>query len=332
MEASVKRNALMGLFVFVLMLWVIPTFYQPSMLNAQSLVSWVTVRDNREQAFSIEVPRGWKVYGGMFRFSAVDARPLVDMTSPDERTNVRLGDATIPGYVVPSPWMARQPHMAAYASGDVFARKYGEARFRSMCQSLQVQQVHPMTPKYHNPGQGMIRITGGEAFFACSEKGQAMAGYVYAETILYGTGGPNSIWTIVTLGSILAPAEQGQAAGAILKHAGESLTLNPEWAKIQKDLDDQENARLQGRIHQTILATQAENAREQGIIQNMGRQNENFNDIINGVTFTRDPQTGQTREVQTGQGGPYWTNGLDTVMSSTFSPGPAYRQLQVISR
>lgn len=327
-----RRTALTGLFFTAVILSCVLAFRHLTALNAESPLNWVTVRDNREQAFSIEVPKGWKVYGGMFRFSSVDARPFADMTSPDGKTNIRVGDATIPGYSVPNPWLPRQPHMAAYASGDVFAKKYGQARFGSMCQSLQVQEVHPMTPKYHQAGQGLFRTTGGEAVFGCTEKGQPMAGYVYAETMLTGPGGPGSIWSVVALGSFLSPASQAQAVGAMLKHAGESLTLNPEWARMQQQLTDQEIQRLNANTRATIAATQAENAREQQMMRNMQRENENFNDVINGVTFTRDPQTGQTREVRTGQGGPYWTNGLDTVVNSTFSPGPAYHQVQVISR
>ena len=217
-----RRTALTGLFFTAVILSCVLAFRHLTALNAESPLNWVTVRDNREQAFSIEVPKGWKVYGGMFRFSSVDARPFADMTSPDGKTNIRVGDATIPGYSVPNPWLPRQPHMAAYASGDVFAKKYGQARFGSMCQSLQVQEVHPMTPKYHQAGQGLFRTTGGEAIFGCTEKGQPMAGYVYAETMLTGPGGPGSIWSVVALGSFLSPASQAQAVGATPKHAGES--------------------------------------------------------------------------------------------------------------
>ena len=209
-----RRTALTGLFFVAVILFGMVALRRPTTLNAQSPVSWVTVRDNREQAFSIEVPKGWKVYGGMFRFSSVDARPFADMTSPDGKTNIRVGDATIPGYSVPNPWLPRQPHMAAYASGDVFAKKYGQARFSSMCQSLQVQEVHPMTPKYNQAGQGLIRTTGGEAIFACTEKGQAMAGYVYAETMLTGPGGPGSILVRRGAGEFSLARRPGSSSGS----------------------------------------------------------------------------------------------------------------------
>jgi hypothetical protein len=328
-----RRTALTGLFFVAVILSCVLAFRHPTTLNAQSPVSWVTVRDNREQAFSIEVPKRWKVYGGMFRFSNVDARPYVDMTSPDGKSNIRVGDATIPGYATPSPFLPRQsPRVAPYAPGDVFATKYGQARFSSMCRSVQVHDTHPMTPKYHQPGQGLIRTTGGETIFTCSDKGQPMAGYVYAETMLVGTGGPNSQWYVLALGSFLAPVEQAKAVGEMLKHTGESLRLNPEWAKMEQQLVDQETARINAATRASIATGEAQRAHQAKIMGMQQQENDNFNDVINGVTFTRDPQTGQTREVQTRQGGPYWTNGLGTVVNSTMSPGPAYHQLQVISR
>lgn len=333
MEAIVRRNAFIGLFVIAVVVGAILALNHPSMLNAESPVSWVTVRDTREQAFSIDVPKGWKIYGGMFRFGMVNARPFVDMTSPDGKSNIRVGDATIPGYSTPSPWIPRQtPNVAPYPSGGVFSKKYGQARFGTMCQSLQVLQSHAMTPKYHQPGQGMVRTTGGEAVFTCSDKGQAMAGCVYAETLLVGTGGPNSQWYVVALGSFLAPVDKSQAAGEMLKHSGESLRLNLEWAKMEQQLVDQETDRINNATRASMAMGAAQRDHQAKIMGMQQQQNDSFNDVINGVTFTRDPQTGQTREVQTLQGGPKWVNGRGTVVDSAMSPGPAFHQLEVISR
>jgi hypothetical protein len=54
------------------------SLFLSSMLFAQAQTAWVTVRDNRESAFSVEVPKGWKSAGGMFRFRLVNPRPVVD--------------------------------------------------------------------------------------------------------------------------------------------------------------------------------------------------------------------------------------------------------------
>jgi hypothetical protein len=44
-----------------------------SLLFADSAPNWTTVRDTRENALSIDVPKDWKTYGGMFRFGGVAA-------------------------------------------------------------------------------------------------------------------------------------------------------------------------------------------------------------------------------------------------------------------
>ncbi len=244
-----------------------------------------------------------------------------------------MGDATIGGYATPSRFIPRgTPNVAPYASGDVFAKKYGEARFAGMCQNLQVAQSHPMAPKYHQPGQGMMRTTGGETIFSCSNNGQPMIGYVYAETFLFGSGGPNSQWYVVALGSSLAPADKAQAAGELLKHSGESLRLNPEWAKMEQAAVDEKTREINNATRASIAMGEAQRAHQARVMGMQTQQNDNFNDVINGVTFTRDPQTGRTYEVQTLQGGQKWINGNNVVVQSGLSPGAGYHPLQTISR
>ena len=115
--------------------------------------SWVTMRDTREKAFSIQVPQGWKTYGGLFRFSTIDARMIVDMTSPDGLTNLRVGDSTVPPYRVPGPFLRPGPGVAAYAAGNVFATKYGQARFAPMCQGVALDEKRCAGAKVSSRGE-----------------------------------------------------------------------------------------------------------------------------------------------------------------------------------
>lgn len=297
--------------------------------SSSTPVTWVTVRDPREQAFSIAVPQGWKTYGGLFRFSSVDTRLVVDMTSPDGNTNIRVGDSTVPPYTVPGPFVRSGPHAAPYASGSVFASKYGQARFGSMCQGLRETQSRAMAPKYHAAGGGLIRTTGGEAYFTCTRKGAALAAYAYAETMLVGPGGPGSNWTLVSLGSVIAPAAEGAAAGAMLQHAGESLAINPAWWQMQTRLNNQAIQQINASTQATIAATQAENARERKMISAL--QNDSFNDVINGVSLKVDPSTGKQYEAPLGTGGAQWVNGSAVVVESAMSPGPGFNRLQTVN-
>jgi len=298
--------------------------------SASVPVSWVTVRDPREQAFSIAVPAGWKTYGGLFRFSAVDARLVVDMTSPDGNTNLRVGDATVPPYAVSGSALRPGVRVAPYASGSVFATKYGQARFGSMCRGLAATQTRAMAPKYHPAGGGLIRTTAGEAYFTCTKNGAPMAAYVYAETMLVGPGGPASNWTVVSLASVIAPAAEGTAAGALLKHAGESLVINPAWSQMQAQLNNQAIQQLNGSTQATIAATNAMNAHQRALIGALN--NDSFNDVINGVSLKVDPSTGKQYEAPLGTGSPQWVNGSNVVVESALSPAAGFDRLQAVGR
>ena len=287
-------------------------------------VSWVTVLDSREKAFSIAVPQGWKTYGGLFRYSAIDARMVVDMTSPDGLTNLRVGDAMVPPYRVPGPFLPPGPGVAAYVAGNVFATKYGQARFASMCQGVQLTKSDAVAPKYHSAGGGMTRTTGGEAFFNCTKNGAPMSAYVYAETTLMGPGGPGSSWLVVALGSLIAPAAQATAVSTMLEHVGGSLAMNPAWMSMQNQLNNMAIQQINASTERTIEATNAAVAHQQAMISAL--QNDSFDDVINGVQETQN-SAGQKYVVPLGTGETQWVNGNNEVVESGMAPGPGYSQV-----
>lgn len=304
---------------------------------AQTPVSWVTVRDNREQAFSVEVPRDWRTFGGMFRRSLIDARPFVDMTSPDGKINVRIGDASVPTYSTPKNGFAQvravQMRASSYVTGEQLAVKYGESRFSHLCQGLKLTRSGTKTPKYSPVGQGAMRGTGGEAVFSCSVNGESRVAYVYSETFIYGYGQSIANWQVVALGSVLAPADQAMAAVQMLVHSGQSLTMNPAWSQMQNQIDSMVAKSNMGRALATIRETARENAYEQRVIANMDHDQANMNDIINGVSLQRDPHTEKEYEIPLGNGGPTWIDPASNVaVQSALSPGAAFTQLQTIGR
>jgi hypothetical protein len=304
---------------------------------AAQQVSWETVRDHRENAFSLEVPRGWKTYGGLYRFSLIDARPFVDMTSPDGKVNLRIGDASIPPYSAPKSGFAQvramQLRQSPYVTGDQFAVKYGQARFSHLCQGLRLTRSGAKQPHFNQAGGGAMRVTAGEAVFSCSVNGQPTTGYVYAETFIVGYGGAIGNWSVLSLGSVFAPADQAMNAVQMLVHSAQTEVFNPQWAQMQHGF---ENLVAKSNMQQaltTIKRTAAMNADQQRVIHNMDHEQANFNDIINGVQLTRDPTTGQEYETPLGQGGPQWVDpSRNAVVESGLSPGAGYNQLQTISR
>jgi hypothetical protein len=330
----VKKVALAGFFLVLVALGIAynrahdPAPSSASAVGASGL-SWVTMRDTREKAFSIQVPQGWKTYGGLFRFSTIDARLIVDMTSPDGLTNLRVGDSTVPPYKVPGPFLRPGPGVAVYTPGNAFAAKYGQARFTPMCQGLQLSKSDALAPKYHPAAGGISRTTGGEAFFSCTKNGAPMSAYVYAETMLMGPGGPGSTWLVVALGSLIAPAQQAAAAGAMLQHLGESLVMNPAWINMQNQLNNQAIRQINASTQATIAATNAAVAHQQAMISAL--QNDSFNDVINGVQETVDATSGQRYIVPLGKGGQQWINGNNAVVESGLSPGAGFDPLKPVS-
>ena len=57
-------------------------------------------------------------------------------------------------------------------------------------------------------------------------------------------------------------------------------------------------------------------------------QVESFSNVLNGITPTTDPLTGENRQVWTGPKSNYWVNGLGQVVNSTNAPAAGWRQLQ----
>lgn len=116
-------------------------------LCAQARLSLVQLQDSSpEHAFSLDVPKGWTAKAGMFRLGYSDVRIMVDLKSLDGKVNVRLGEVSIPPYALPNQFHPRegdfdlgaqaQLTVASYRTGQQFAEKYAETRFKEPCRSL----------------------------------------------------------------------------------------------------------------------------------------------------------------------------------------------------
>jgi hypothetical protein len=311
---------------------------------------WVTMVDPREQAFSIDVPQGWKAYGGMFRSNAVDTRPFIDMTSPDSKMNIRIGDASIPSYHLPNVRLEMMQKMqnlrmrarlgnrsaasrfvAPYATGDEFAAKYGAQRFQSLCQNVQVAKTGQSEPAWGRGVRG-TRITAGWAGFTCTQNGQQMSAYVYAETLeVLPTFGSTGKWYVISLGSTIAPNDRKKEAGDLLAHSFKSVAMNPAWIQAQRQRISMATQQV---IAGSEASTQVYNQASASYQRNMHMQAQevdNFNDVQMGQTYARTAN-GQTYVVPAGHGGTQWVDPLGSVKESALVPGPGYSQLQTISR
>jgi hypothetical protein len=325
--------------------------------RADAGIAWTQYQDPNEHAFTLDVPRGWTVKGGMFRFGYSDARPMVDMRSPDGKIEIQLGDDKVPVYVVPDRLHNRegaiydlgaqgQLVILKYHTGPEFAALYSQVRFHGECQNpqpdssateftlpdyLAADSSDNSTPKESSTGQISYR---------CDFDGGPHVAFAYVKTANYGP-----LWAVPTVVSYLAPPDQVSTAREIVRHCVQSFHISPEWLQYKARLDAEglEYQRQRQQYRMQALAQQQQqfmaqmqamrnqaNAFEQHMAQERG-QFDQMDDVINGVTQTTDPATGETRKVWTGTQDNYWVNGLGQVVNSHSNPNPDqnWRQLQV---
>jgi hypothetical protein len=329
-----QRGVLRHVNLAMLLLWATLGAVPAADTAARSMqrVDWVTYQDPLEHGFTLEVPRGWVIRAGLFRFGLSDVRPLVDLTSPDGRINVRLGDVAIPRYALPSPWHPREGELddlgaqgqrvvAQYRTGPEFVVLYSHARFSQSCRHgvTDTRDMDFMVPDYlplGTPTQGtptQATSTGQIAYHCTSERGDSVA-FAFARTYVSGC-----CWAAPTLASFVTPADQVALARAVLLHILRSFRLRDDWVQQQNALEaealqyQQDLRRLQA-IDQRIAAQRTA----------AQRYCSQFTDIC-----VADPLTASGSEQHDGSVEEYWTNGLGDVISAPSAPSAGWRALSL---
>lgn len=317
-------------------------------LTAAAQTNSVSFQDPIEQAFSLDVPKGWTVKGGLFRMGYSDARPMVDMQSPDGRIDVRLRDVSIPSYFVPNQVHPREGEIydlgaqaqltvARYRGGQDYAELYAKSRFQSACQSLTSQPSDASAPLPDFLPQDVTpaQSSAGQATYRCHSGQGARIAYVYARTSLY-----QGFWQVQTLASLIAPADQLALARGVLQRATASFKISPQWVEYQQRMDrqalDYQRARQQGRLRQLSrqvadfeMKMQSMKSQVNAFERRQTRQADqvtSFGNILTGITPTIDP-LGNPRDVWTGTKSGYWTNGAGQVINSDVSPGAGWQRM-----
>jgi hypothetical protein len=314
-------------------------------------MGWTSFLDPFEQAFSVEIPQGWKVHGGLFRMGFSDERPMVDLISPDGRINVRLGDVSIPTYTQPNPYHTREGEtydlgaqaqlvVARYRTGPEFAVMYSHVRFYQDCHDAagDAGDLGFTIPDYI-PSEGPApNSSAGAIAYQCGSGANQRIAFAYAKTA-QGSG----IWSVPTMGSFLSPPDKVAVAREVLLHCAQTFKLNPTWIEKQKQMDayaiQYQHARQQQRKQALVQQVQQFEAKMQAMRNQvasferhqaaLASQVEGFDQALRGVTPTIDPFTGEAKEVWTGQSSNYWQNGRGDVVNSVNAPQGNWRQMTV---
>jgi hypothetical protein len=281
--------------------------------QAVSQTTFTRFQDPNEGAFTVDVPLGWKVEGGLVRKSSLDLRNYTWVTSPDGSTIIRLRDPTLGGFCIPDQGLARAriyegmtytPGLgnvylvSRYLPGPQFAQQYAmKFAGETQASNLQFKAVNFRQDLTKSTSAGIMQeqTIGGEVEFTCVRNGQEYAGVVVAATHIHGTSlmPGSAMWDVSYLGSYLTPRERAGATDRIFQHMVASVQSNPKWAEMQLGITRntsqiaRDTAQYQARVFDEVHGNR-ERSEE--------RIHQNRIDAIRGVVRLKDPNTGEELE------------------------------------
>ena len=310
--------------------------------------AWVRYTDNAEGAFSMDVPLGWQVQGGMYRFGYFDVRWMMDVRSLDGKVIIRIDDVNIPPYVLPGPHSGRpgqpfvRPNMFQmvvdnFREAQPYAESYAQKRFASFCNSFtsRPSDWSPTLPATWKSEPG-ARSTQASLAFDCPTSDGPRIVNIYACTSTHGKDG---FWTVEPMISILATPDKLPLARSMTQHMIESWEENPQWKEHQDQLTQMGLAQMKadfGRFMQQMAAfhQQREAAMNQQVAQFESRQQaqaaqvSSWGNMLSGITNLYDPATGTQFQVLSGPKTNYYMNGNGVKINSDIDPGNGFHKVE----
>ena len=311
--------------------------------NAAAGVQWVKWSDPKENAFTLDVPAGWKADGGLFRFASIDTRPAWQVVSPDGQIRITGGDSQVPGFSEPNQMLAMAGMregswyplgygvnllVRRYLPGTVFVREYVTTGAAKVCTGLAItdnrdrsdadQAINAINRKY--AGMGFLtEVHSGDISFTCDQQGRAMAGYYFASTLRTRTAGmPSGLWYVQNLYGYLAPRDQARRALALGTHIVQSQQTNPQWAQMQQGITANTShivSETQSAVSNIISDSYWS---RQKTMDEISRRREN---AILGVEDVVDPATGERLKVESGSNY-YWLDNRGAIVGTQTDTRP----------
>lgn len=312
-----------------------------------SQVKWVNYTDSAEGAFSMDVPLGWQVQGGMYRFGYFDVRWMMDVRSLDGKTIIRIDDVNVPPYTVPGPHTGRdgQPYIkpqqfqmmvSNFQQAQPYGDTYAKHRFAGVCTTLTPRQPAwaPTMPTDWQLPSGQQTTTASLAYDCATSDGPRVAA-LYLRTTLYPQSG---LWIVDPVISILATQANVPAAESMVQHMINSWQENSNWKAYQDRVTQMGLNQIRASFGQFMQQMQQFDQQRQAAMNQQvagfearqhaqAAQVSSFGDILTGLTTVQDPQTGTRFQVFSGPKPNYYTNGNGVTINSTFSPDPSFHQV-----
>jgi hypothetical protein len=317
--------------------------------NSTANLNWVRYTDSAEGAFSMDVPLGWQIQGGMYRFGYFDVRWMMDARSLDGKIILRIDDPNIPPYVLPGPHtgpagrMAVKPQqyqtmVANYQEALPYAETYARHRFSVVCQSFTPRQTGwtlTLPPAWQS--EAGARVTQATVAFDCPTSDGPRIAEVFARNTLHPASG---LWQVDVLSLIAAP-DVTPLAQSMIQHMIESWQESPQWKQYQDQMTQMGLDQIRVGFGQFLRQMQAyhqqrETAMNQQVAHFESQQHaqaqqvSGWGETLTGLTNLRDTTTGQQFQVFSGPKSNYYTNGNGVTINSNLSPGAGFHQVEQV--
>lgn len=319
---------------------------QPGIASVPLMAMW---KDPLEGAFTCPVPQGWKVEGGLKRFSLGDVRPEVWAVRPDNQILVRIGDSFIPPMTLPTQLGMQYGFVEGQWEGGVFGTKMLVMRYLPSTFFLtdfylpqrvgQVSNVQARNlPQKVSQAWGQkVLIDIGEITFDAQTEMGFRKGYAFVKTTMMpasAAGVPGGgYWNVETFHGYLAEPKAEPLAQAILKRMAEEYQIDPNWDAQQKQAMFKAHniaRKSQQDTFDIINRTYSNRSRSQDLM------NENWSRAYRGEVLIQDPTTGQKYEVPAGSnyyfriGSENQFIGTDT-STAPYSPNHWLREMRILN-
>ncbi|HEY4003485.1 MAG TPA: hypothetical protein VGO93_31750 [Candidatus Xenobia bacterium] len=290
--------------------------------TSKSGIDYVPWEDPVEHAFTVEVPDGWHVLGGTFRYAPIDVRTQVQLISPDGRIKMHVGDARLGSFVGEGPATRMRGLHAGdkyevngvtttilpYVDGAQFSKQYVEHSLKKSHPDLEVTGTHDR-PEWVAEFQhgGEARVTVGETDFRYTDgKGNPMQGMCVTATTLRGQG-MSASWQGYPC-SFGAPTDQFDKARDIFEHLVLHFKENPQWTASQQQETDRFTRLVMANHEMAIAEMNHIYERFSHQVADNGHQ---WDNIIANLQDVRGPD-GETATVSAGHNY-YWKRGTEVV-------------------
>lgn len=283
-----------------------------------ALPRMVTWQDPTEHAFTVPVPTGWNVRGGVRRFGSLDVRDEVVASSPDGRMVVRIGDWGVPHtFSPPNPFHAQaglregqvfspagpavgQQMILRYLPGKQFLLHWylpqRVGQFTVTAQRDDVQLSQQVTAFHMRMGLHTQSVFGEVAFDAQTPQGPRK-GYAFVET-----RAEQMLWFLGRLWGYMSTPQDEPVAAAVLNRMVKGFRVDPQWGMAQIRAAGRV-AQIEHESSQQIADMITRGYERRSLMQE--RMHQRTVRAIRGEALLVDPNTGEHFEVPAG-GNYYW--------------------------